>query len=223
MPKRDVQYMAKQRKEIASSAFRCLLKNGLHGTNVRDICRDAGVSASTFYIHFSSKEEVVDEAIRDVMISYDATSRFTSPTPITTWEQFIEYSVKQIASLRKPVLRKQVLLGYEIISAMRDRPADYPVFVERFEETSQMMSKQIQILQEHHEIDLKIDTLIAAKLMNMLFISTIYRVSIGSYSSEEEIRSELELALQLILGRHQDKTNEGVVGQAGLEPATKPL
>ena len=48
----------KTREEILNVAYRLFLENGFHGTSMRPIAREAGVSLGGIYNHFNSKEEI---------------------------------------------------------------------------------------------------------------------------------------------------------------------
>lgn len=48
-----------RRRKIIAAAQRCVSQNGVHGTTVRDIAREADMSASTMYRYFGGKAEVL--------------------------------------------------------------------------------------------------------------------------------------------------------------------
>ena len=60
MPKVSAAHVEGRRKQILAAACRCFSRNGVHGTTVRDICREAGLSTGAVYGYFKSKGEIVE-------------------------------------------------------------------------------------------------------------------------------------------------------------------
>jgi AcrR family transcriptional regulator len=42
------------------SACKCFSNNGFHGTTIRDVCREAGLSAGAVYAYFKSKDDMLE-------------------------------------------------------------------------------------------------------------------------------------------------------------------
>lgn len=51
------------RAALVEAARSCFAELGYEATAIADIARSAGVATGTFYVHFTSKEEVVDEML----------------------------------------------------------------------------------------------------------------------------------------------------------------
>src|SRR5438309_6317260 len=56
-----------RRAELLGIAAGLFAERGLRATTVRDIADSAGILSGSLYHHFSSKEEMVDEVLRDFM------------------------------------------------------------------------------------------------------------------------------------------------------------
>ncbi|WP_347548906.1 TetR/AcrR family transcriptional regulator [Pseudalkalibacillus hwajinpoensis] len=56
-----------KRKDIMTSAFKLFNQEGVKKVKISDIAQDANVSQVTIYNHFTSKEELVREVIKDYM------------------------------------------------------------------------------------------------------------------------------------------------------------
>ena len=54
-----------RRAEIFASALRLFRRRGFHGTSINDIGADAGVAGTAIYSHFETKQELLNEAIRE--------------------------------------------------------------------------------------------------------------------------------------------------------------
>ncbi|MGV0747055.1 TetR family transcriptional regulator KstR2 [Mycobacterium sp. SMC-11] len=56
-----------RRDELLNLAAAMIAERGLRATTVRDIADAAGILSGSLYHHFSSKEEMVDEVLRDFL------------------------------------------------------------------------------------------------------------------------------------------------------------
>lgn len=59
MPKLADEALEARRREIIAAAIRCFARSGLHATTMRDIFREAGLSAGAVYNYYQSKDEIV--------------------------------------------------------------------------------------------------------------------------------------------------------------------
>lgn len=59
MPKLAEEDLEARRRAIVAAAIRAFARTGLHATTMRDIFREAGLSAGAVYNYFQSKEEIV--------------------------------------------------------------------------------------------------------------------------------------------------------------------
>jgi AcrR family transcriptional regulator len=48
-----------RRQQLLDAALRCFSRNGFHNTTMADIAREAGVAPGTFYLYFSTKDDVI--------------------------------------------------------------------------------------------------------------------------------------------------------------------
>jgi AcrR family transcriptional regulator len=66
MPKVTEEHRQARREQILEAALNCFARNGFHQTSMRDICKEAGLSAGAVYLHFSSKEDIIEETLKRV-------------------------------------------------------------------------------------------------------------------------------------------------------------
>jgi AcrR family transcriptional regulator len=66
MPKVTEEHREERRQHILDAAINCFTRNGFHQTTMKDISREASVSAGTAYIYFSSKEDIIEETLKRV-------------------------------------------------------------------------------------------------------------------------------------------------------------
>lgn len=59
----------KHEKVIVQAALKLFRKEGYENVSVNDICKEAGIARSTFYLNFSNKREIVDKIIADARLN----------------------------------------------------------------------------------------------------------------------------------------------------------
>lgn len=59
-------------KQLLDAGFQAFLKNGFDNTKIREICRDAHRTTGSFYQHFKSKAEILDEILDPFLHQLDA-------------------------------------------------------------------------------------------------------------------------------------------------------
>jgi AcrR family transcriptional regulator len=60
MPKVTEAHVEARRTQILLAACTCFASKGFHQTTVRDICKEAGLSAGAVYGYFKSKDEIIE-------------------------------------------------------------------------------------------------------------------------------------------------------------------
>jgi AcrR family transcriptional regulator len=63
MPVRSAEYMEDRREHILLATIGCLKQLGLARTSLTNVCEAAGISRGALYIHFSSKDEILEGVI----------------------------------------------------------------------------------------------------------------------------------------------------------------
>ena len=56
-------------KVICAAALKLFQKNGYDDVSVNDICKEAGIARSTFYLTFSNKKEIVSKLLDDARLN----------------------------------------------------------------------------------------------------------------------------------------------------------
>src|SRR3954463_13771201 len=59
-----IEQKERSHETILESAARLVRERGISGTRVADVMKGAGLTVGGFYAHFTSKEHLVDEALR---------------------------------------------------------------------------------------------------------------------------------------------------------------
>lgn len=120
MPKVIPEYREEARKKIIASGYEVMSKKGYCNTTLDDIANHVGVSKTTLYLYFSSKEDLVVEIIRSVHteIHTTAINLFMTEPILQAYEHllelFIDRDLEKIGfthdvlslSARNPIIRR---------------------------------------------------------------------------------------------------------------------
>lgn len=117
------------RDRIFYTSFRLFLENGYEATNIRDICNEVGVKASTVYFYYKSKQDlffyIYDEIYKDYMNYMKSIEALNQDTSIKEklyilLNKKIEYYISDI-SKRKFILRCHLFPPEEIATVIREK------------------------------------------------------------------------------------------------------
>jgi len=115
--------------KIKYVAFRLFLERGYEATNIRDICKEVGIKASSLYFYYKSKQElffsIYDEIWSDKIKFIESIKELKqniSPDIklYTMFKSTIEYSSKDIAK-QKFLLRYHLFPPEELVIMLRDK------------------------------------------------------------------------------------------------------
>ena len=62
---------SKNSKLIIDAAVKLFRERGYENVSVNDICKEAGIARSTFYLTFAGKKEIIDKILSDVRLDRD--------------------------------------------------------------------------------------------------------------------------------------------------------
>lgn len=128
MPKISDAAKLEVRSKILTSAWKCFSQNGFHATTMDDVIAETGMSSSSVYRYFRSKEELIDAAAADTMAQTHSSllwllDRSPAPSPTETLETLVdnlrsrrggEYDLTRISmaawteALRRPAMKDSV-------------------------------------------------------------------------------------------------------------------
>ncbi|MGI9287108.1 MAG: TetR family transcriptional regulator, partial [Pseudomonadales bacterium] len=68
--KRRIMSKQDRRAQLIKATIKCIAKNGLSGTTMADVTREAGLSIGIVNLHFQSKEKLLIETLRCIDNEY---------------------------------------------------------------------------------------------------------------------------------------------------------
>jgi AcrR family transcriptional regulator len=125
MPKISEATRESRRNHVLVSAWKCFSRQGFHATSMDEVIAETGMSSSSVYRYFRSKDELIDAAAEEslsriYMLLTELTSRDPVPSPVETLAAMLEaprqrqqedYDLTKISitawaeALRRPVMR----------------------------------------------------------------------------------------------------------------------
>ncbi|MBV8346036.1 MAG: TetR/AcrR family transcriptional regulator [Mycolicibacterium sp.] len=125
MPKISEATRESRRNHVLVSAWRCFSREGFHATSMDEIIAETGMSSSSVYRYFRSKDELIDAAAQEslariYMLLTELTSHDPVPSPVETLaamlqalrqQQQQDYDLTKISitawaeALRRPTMR----------------------------------------------------------------------------------------------------------------------
>jgi len=117
------------RDKIFYTSFKLFLENGYEATNIRDICKEVGVKASTVYFYYKSKQDlffyIYDEICNDYISFLQSIKEFEQEISIKEklyilLKKKLEYYISDI-SKRKFIFRCHLFPPEEISNVIREK------------------------------------------------------------------------------------------------------
>jgi AcrR family transcriptional regulator len=125
MPKISEATRESRRNHLLISAWRCFSRQGFHATSMDEVIAETGMSSSSVYRYFRSKDELIDAAVEEAlsriyMLLTELTSHDPVPSPVDTLAAMFEalrqrqqedYDLTKISmtawaeALRRPTMR----------------------------------------------------------------------------------------------------------------------
>jgi AcrR family transcriptional regulator len=108
MPKVSQEYLNIRRAEILDAAIVCFSRDGFHGTTIKDIVRESGLSPGAIYNYFHSKEDII-EAIANRRQAKErelVTEAITDAPSVTALERVRDAFLDELESPKERLRRR---------------------------------------------------------------------------------------------------------------------
>src|ERR1700759_4589197 len=95
MPKISETARLNRRNHVLVSAWKCFSRQGFHATSMDEVIAETGMSSSSVYRYFRSKDELMDAAAEETLsrtyqLLAELTSRDPLPSPTDTLAAILE-------------------------------------------------------------------------------------------------------------------------------------
>ncbi|WP_329484613.1 TetR/AcrR family transcriptional regulator [Kribbella sp. NBC_01484] len=90
MPRVSEEYLEQRRREVLAAARACFIRKGFHATSMRDVVREAELSAGAVYHYFPKKNDLVTAIARENLAAVaDTIELMMHRTPLPPLDQVI--------------------------------------------------------------------------------------------------------------------------------------
>lgn len=116
------------KRYIYKVAKTLIFEQGYRHTSISDICKEAHVNRNTLYYHFSSKEQIRDDMLRE--ISEKAHYVVNYYCPVKEYEELLSNAVLWYYLLQRPELARffrEAICGNEVERDLLNRPNPWRV------------------------------------------------------------------------------------------------
>lgn len=179
-----------KRRHILDTAAKVFAERGYHGTTVRDVLSEAGVSTGSFYFYFSNKEELFETV-------YDEMNNM--------YLNVIEYGVEQLLEKTVESICKAITLA--LLVFRKNRPLGRIMLIEavglnpRFEQKRAANNKRFSMLLEEFFTEMQKKGIInppSIKIAAISLMGSVYTF-ITNWLQEEDATDPVEYAYPLIV------------------------
>ncbi len=102
----------RRRAEILAAAAEVFAQKGYDVGSISDVIERAGIARGTFYLHFESKQAIVEELLDDLLETLDSTvSRVDVASEVSPYDQLIDNLVQVLAVLDEHLDVTRILLS----------------------------------------------------------------------------------------------------------------
>jgi TetR/AcrR family transcriptional regulator, repressor for uid operon len=149
-----------RRKAILKAASQCFVKDGFHGTSMKDVCVVAGMSPGTLYHYFSSKTEIIAG-----IVANEAGITRQLLTPLHSGPMFLDALFDVLEIVAHEVTDDDLALHTEIAAEILREPQLRKQRQTFDRETLALITQSIARAQDRGEIDSQLKSDHAAKLV----------------------------------------------------------
>ena len=154
---------AARKVSIAEAALRVFQRNGFSQTRVEDICAEAKIAKGTYYLYFSSKEEVLHSIFSGVMEVATSTVVLDSATdPVSRVMAIVEGLLDQGRERLDTVPVFWEVAGYRIVQSKYDLNGKIELM---FRQLSEVIATILTEGQELGSVDSTLDPVAFARMI----------------------------------------------------------
>ena len=188
MPARSPEYMQARHAEIIDAAIACMVRLGAAKVSLSDICEQASVSRGAFYVHFTSKDEVLCGVIDRLRDSTIEESTFSSP------EELRDVLYAQVRRHDLPDRGKLAMVELELLLAARESETLRKALAGAFKQRYSQFEAGLASLGEMDHLQSGVSPQQAAELILPFLTGEV----IGSMAATRPVASKLA-AIDLML------------------------
>jgi AcrR family transcriptional regulator len=206
MPKLSDEERERRRAHIIGAAIACFARKGYHETSMRDIFREAGVSAGAVHNYFPAKIDLLKAIIESSKESnaamYDAAQQGEVTNPVT-W--LLEHSFAEV--FRQSESRKKSAINIDLILEAHRNDEVRPLILDIWQQAFDNMGETVEAGQERGEIT---DGSDVSTLTNVLWAQYVGMLALRLVKADLDTDAMIDWLLKVVTksGDATDVTKE---------------
>ena len=156
MPKVSESHGETRRQQILQAAAQCFVEKGFHQTNMRAICKTAGLSPGAVYTYFNGKKAIIAAIVEQAQV-HNTTAHTKSRSRAVDTPVGQIFNEHFLASLKDKGRRQQGVMNIDgIAEAVRD-PKIKPVIRQAWGDAAKQLRETVKAGQQRGEISKALD------------------------------------------------------------------
>ena len=176
----------KTRQELLDATMRVLLRQGVAGTRVSEIAREAGIKPGSIYNHFPSKTDLIIAAItaHAPHVIGDLLAGIGNQSVIEAFRKIGTELVDPARRTMSPVM-------LELIASAGREPEVAGIVRESFAARETATADVVRLAQDSGEVDPALDAEALARFVNMVALGSLSIAALGLKPVDQQVWTEV--------------------------------
>lgn len=197
--KRDPEREAQRRSEILQAAARAFVRDGLRGTSIAAICKEAGMSPGHLYYYFPSKEALIE-----AMAEADLAAIRGYAARLVTLDDLLSAAVSSSEFMALPYDEPGKLLegalAFDLHAEATRNPRIHAIMDRHYRSISALFGERLAAAQKAGEVSAAHDPVKLARLVGAVREGLLVMSAIGPDMVDAEMRSIARRMLETAAG-----------------------
>jgi TetR/AcrR family transcriptional repressor of uid operon len=185
--KRDPEREAQRRGEILQAAARAFIRDGLRGTSIATICKEAGISPGHLYYYFPSKEALIE-----AMAEADLAAIRSYAERLVTLDDLLNAAVSSSEFMSFPFDESSNLLGgalaFDLHAEATRNPRIHAIMDRHYRSISALFGERLAAAQKAGGVSSSHDPVKLARLVGAVREGLLVMSAIGPDMVDAEMR-----------------------------------
>lgn len=193
--KRDPDREAQRRAGILDAAARAFIRDGLRGTSIAAICKEAGISPGHLYYYFPSKEALIE-----AMAEADLAAIRTYAAHLVTLEELLDAAVASSEFMAPPFGKPGQLLegalAFDLHAEATRNPRVHAIMDRHYRQISALFGERLAAAQKAGDVSGTHDPVKLARLVGAVREGLLVMSAIGPDMVDHEMRATARRMLE---------------------------
>lgn len=193
--KRDPEREAQRRSEILQAAARAFIRDGLRGTSIATICKEAGMSPGHLYYYFPSKEALIE-----AMAEADLAAIRSYAERLVTLDELLDAAVSSSEFMSLPYNEPGKLLegalAFDLHAEATRNPRIHSIMDRHYRSISALFGERLAAAQKIGGVSSTHDPVKLARLVGAVREGLLVMSAIGPDMVDAEMRATARRMLE---------------------------